>query len=204
MIFAGPIENFFKDPWLEPSPEGDGILFHLRRDLIHLYGAESESNATAHTILAVIGILAGLDYLAQVYSEHQKPNESRNRFVESIQELCNVVSNDDAESLYQFRCALVHSVALSTVSTCSYRKDNRFIFDISDAESIPLIAKISDVGTEVHYVVSFPQLKKAFLGAINRLKDIACDVSDPRNAHVINRIGQMHSEKIFKSCNANK
>ena len=199
MISTGPIENFFKDPWLEPSPEGDGILFHLRRDLIHFYGAESESNASAHTILAVIGILAGLDYLSQVYSKHQRPKDSRNRFVESIRELCNVVSKDDAESLYQLRCALVHSVALSTVSTCRYRKGNRFIFDISDAESIPLIEKISDVGIEVHYVMSFHQLKKAFLGAINRLKGIACDVSDPRNAQVIKRIGQMHSEKLLKA-----
>ncbi|MFV9646246.1 MAG: hypothetical protein ACNYWU_10520 [Desulfobacterales bacterium] len=198
IISTGPIESFFKDPLLEPSLDGDGILYHLRRDLIQIYGAESASNVFANTILASIGILAGLDYLSQAYSKYQKPKESRKRFVESVQALCNNVSNDDAESLYQLRCSLVHSIALSTVST-SYRKGHRFTFDITDVDSALLIQKISDSGTEVHYTVSFTQLKKAFLVAINRLKRIACDVSDFRNAHVINRIGQMHSEKILKA-----
>ena len=199
MIITGPIEAFFKNPNLEPLPEGDCILFHLCRDLIRLYGAEGKANddVSLHTILAMMGILAGIDYLSKVYSRHQGSRESKKRFVETIQKLCSI-SNEDSETVYQFRCALVHSVSLSTISS-SYRKGARFNFDVTDEISQGLVEKLSDSADVVHYRISFWKLKEAFLEIIVNLEKIACDVGHSRNAHVVNMIGQMHSEKIRKS-----
>lgn len=199
MIITSPIEAFFKNPNLEPLPEGDCILFHLRRDLIRLYGAEGKANddVSLHTMLAMMGILAGIDYLSKVYSRHQGSRESKKRFVETIQKLCSI-SNKDSETVYQFRCALVHSVSLSTISS-SYRRGARFNFDVTDEISQGLVEKLSDSADVVHYRISFWKLKEAFLEIIVNLEKIACDVGHSRNAHVVNMIGQMHSEKIRKS-----
>lgn len=196
MIITGPIESFFKQPGLKPLPEGDGILFHLRRDLEKLYGTEQEySGDPSHTMLAMMGILAGLDYLSKVYSTHK---HSRNRFVELIKDLCNM-TNDDSEAVYQLRCALVHYVSLSTISDCSHRKGAKFIFKVTDANSAPLIQELSDLGSEVSYRISFWELKRAFLKVIRELENIARNVGHPKNKHVVNMIGQMHSEKLLKA-----
>jgi hypothetical protein len=200
MIIDGPIESFFKNPSLEPSPEGDGILFHLRRDLVKLYGKEGENSGAdpPHAMLAMMGILAGIDYLSKVYSHHQGYRDNRKRFVETVHDLCNI-TNDDSEAVYQFRCALVHSVALSTISTSRYKKNTRFIFEVTGDEPLFFIEKLSDVGNELRYRIGFWKLKEAFLDVIGRLEDIARDVGHPRNAHVVNMIGQMHSERILKA-----
>lgn len=196
MIITGPIESFFKNPKSKPSSKGEGILFHLRRDLEKLYGAESEYNSdpSPHAMLAMMGMLAGIDYLSKVYSSCQG---SRKKFVETVKELCNM-SNDDSEAVYQFRCALVHSVGLSTVSNCGYRKGTRFYFKVTDGKSVPLIQKLADDGREVTYRISFWELKKSFLKVIDGLENIVIQAGHPRNRHVVNMIGQMHSEKLLK------
>ena len=196
MIITGPIEGFFKNPGSEPSSEGDGILYHLRRDLVKLLGAEGEHfrDASPHAMLSLMGILAGIDYLSQVYSAEEG---SRKRFVETIRELCNI-SEEESEALYQLRCAIVHSVALSTISS-SYREGAMFIFEITDNEACPLIEKQSDNGDEVAYRIGFWVLRETFLNIIAKLEDIARDVENPKNAHIINMIGHMHSEKILKT-----
>ena len=197
MIITGPIDSFFKNPNLPPSPEGDGVLFHLRRDLEKLYGAEGAytTDPSPHAMLSMMGILAGIDYLSKVYSTHK---HSRNRFVELIKDLCNM-TNDDSEAVYQLRCALVHYVSLSTISDCSYRKGAKFIFKVTDANSAPLIQELSDLGSEVSYRISFWELKRAFLKVIRELENIARNVGHPKNKHVVNIIGQMHSEKLLKA-----
>jgi hypothetical protein len=195
MIITGPIESFFQDPSSEPSPEGDGILFHLRRDLVMLYGAEHEytRDVSPHPILTLMGILAGIDYLSKTYSAEQG---SRKRFVETIRDLCKI-TQEDSEAIYQFRCALIHSVALSTISACAHRRGTRFNFEITDDRSCPLIEKLSDDNSEVRYRICFWRVKAAFMEAIENLERIARDVSHNRNPRVINMIGQMHSEKIL-------
>ncbi len=68
MIIAGPIESFFKNPKAAPSAEGDGILYHLRRDLEEIYGDESDYKGEVHHVmLAMIGMLAGIDYLSKEF-----------------------------------------------------------------------------------------------------------------------------------------
>lgn len=196
MIITGPIDNFFKNPSLPPSPEGDGVLFHLRRDLEKLYGAEGAytTDPSPHAMLSMMGILAGMDYLSKVYSLHKS---SRKRFVETMSDLCNI-TNNDSEAVYQARCALVHSVALSTISHCNYKKGVKFNFEVTDDDRHPLIEKLSDANCEVAYRISFWELKKIFLKVIEKLESIARDIGHPKNRHVINMIGQLHSEKILK------
>jgi len=195
MIITGPIENFFKTPGSEPSSEGDGILYHLRRDLQKLLGTESEHiRGTSHTMLSLMGILAGIDYLSKVYSAARG---SRKRFVETVRELCKS-TEEDSQAIYQLRCAIVHSVSLSTISDCNHRKGDRFSFDISDDDACPLIEKRSDKDNEVTYRIGFWELRKAFLAIVAELENISRDVEHPKNSRVISVIGHMHSEKILK------
>jgi hypothetical protein len=197
MIITGPIESFFKNPGSKPSSEGDGILFSIRRDLVKLIGAEGQhsSDASPHAMLSLMGILAGIDYLSQVYSAEKS---SRKRFVETVRDLCKI-TEEDSQAIYQLRCAIIHSIALSTISSCDYRKGNRFSFEITDDNACPLIEKRSDDGSEVAYRIGFWKLRKAFLDIVATLENIARDIVHLKNAHVINMIGQMHSEKILKA-----
>lgn len=195
MIITGPIESFFKMPDKPPSDQGDGILFHLRRDLEQLYGREDDftGDTSAH-MLAMMGVLAGIDYLSKVYSAQKC---SRHRFIETIQGLC-ALDKDTAEALYQLRCALVHSISLSTVSNCSYRRGDIFIFTITDHVGTPLIVKLSDDGKEVAYRINFWEVKRCFIYVIDSLAKVCVNISDPRHGHVVNMVGQLHSEKILK------
>jgi hypothetical protein len=197
MIINGPTENFFKHPSLEPSQEGDCILFHLRRDLEKVYGAEQDfsGDPSPHAILSMMGILAGIDYISKVYSIEQL---SRKRFVETVRDLCKI-TEEYSQALYQFRCALMHSVALSTISNCEHRRGTIFNFEVTDNNSFPIIEKLYDDDSEVTYQICFWKLKKNFIELINILEKIARDVNHDKNHHVINMIGQMHSEKILKA-----
>lgn len=197
MITNGPIESFFKNPCSDPSPEGDGILYHIRRDLVKLVGAEDQHfrDASPHAMLSLMGILAGIDYLSQVYSAEKG---SRKRFVETVKELCNI-TEEDSQAIYQLRCAIIHSIALSTISERGYRKEDRFNFDIVDNDACPLIEKLSDNGSDVAYRIGFWKLRKLFLDIVAIMEKIAGDVEYAKHAHVINMIGQKHSEKILKS-----
>jgi hypothetical protein len=161
-----------------------------------IYGTEEESerDEPPHVMLTQIGILAGIDYLSKVYSTEQS---SRRRFVETVGQLCEI-PEEDSQALYQFRCALVHSVSLSTISDCEHRRGDRFSFEITDDISRPFIEKLSDDGNEVIYRISFWQLKNSFINIIRILEKIARDVAHGKHHHVIKIIGQMHSEKILK------
>lgn len=199
MITLGPIESFFKLPTEAPSDQGDGVLYHLRRDLEKLYGKENDYtvDASEHAMLAMMGILAGIDYLSKVYSSKK---HSREKFTDTLQNLCGF--HVDAEAIYQLRCALVHSVSLSTVSVCSYRRGIKFIFEITDKAGAPLLAKLSDDGKEVAYKINFLELKGSLIKVIDTLRTICGDNSHPKHTHVINQVGQLHSEKIIKKHNA--
>jgi hypothetical protein len=195
MIITGPIESFFKPPKITPSDEGDCILFHLRRDLEKLYGNEDEFDSNSHPqiMLSIMGILAGIDYLSQVYSSAKR---SRDRFVQTLKELCKI-SDEDSEAIYQLRCALMHSVSLSTISR-SFRKGTRFNFEITDNASFSLVLKLFDNNSEVSLRVGFWELKRTFKSIISILEGIAKNPNDPKNSLIVNRIGQMHAEKILK------
>ena len=195
MITTGPVEVFFKEPSKPESNDGECLLFHLRRDLEVLYGIEGQAVAISqsHVILATMGVLAGIDYLSQVYSPE---SSGRKRFVESVKDII-VKNTDHAESLYQLRCALIHQIGLSITSD-SYRKDVKFSFELTDISSEPLIVKLSDSGTEVTYRIGFWELKAAFRRIIDHLLAICRSNNHPRFAHVLNEIGQRHGEKLLR------
>lgn len=196
MITTGPIEGFFKPPTEPPSDHGGGILFHLRCDLVKLYGREGDfkGDVSAQPMLAMMGMLAGIDYLSKVYSSQ---GTSRRRFVETVRDLCALNINN-AEALYQFRCALIHSVSLSAVSTCAYERGTKFVFEITDQADTPVITKLSDDRKEATYRINFWELKRCFSNVIDSLFAICMDSSDSRNPHVVNMVGQLHSEKIVQ------
>lgn len=191
MITSGPIETFFKAPTEPPCDQGDGILFHLRRDLEKLYGKEKDYtfDASEHVMLAMMGILAGIDYLSKVYASQ---NGSRKRFTDTLQLLGLHI--EDAKAIYQLRCALVHSVSLSTVSDSHVR----FIFEITDNAGTSLITKLSNDGQEAVYRINFLELKRSFINIIDTLLEICGDNNHPKNAHIVNQIGVLHSEKLIK------
>jgi hypothetical protein len=195
MITYGPIEIFFRPPTEPPSNQGDGILFHLRYDLQKLYGKEDDfsGNASNHAMLAMMGMLAGIDYLSKVYSS----KSGRGRFVETVKELCNI-NEDDSQAIFQLRCALMHSVSLSIISK-SYRKNTKFNFEITNKAGTPLISKLSDSGSEVFYRINFWELKRCFKKIIDELLNICKGSKSPKNSFVVNKIGQMHSEKLLKT-----
>src|SRR5258706_177374 len=139
-------------------------------------------------------MLAGVDYLSKVYSSQKR---ARQRFVETAKDLCTL-DIDNAEALYQFRCALVHSVSLSTVSNCSYRHGIKFTFEITDQVGTPLIVKLTDDGKEAAYRINFGRLTRCFHNVIDRLFVVCRDSSHPRNAHAVNMVCQLHSEKLIK------
>jgi hypothetical protein len=195
MITCGPIEAFFKAPSELASNSGDCLLYHLRSDLESLYGPEGQCApiSQSHVLLATIGILSGIDYLAQAYSSK---SGGRNRFVETVLDLTQL-SPEDSQALYQLRCALVHQIGLSVVSE-SYRKGIRFTFEIDDTVGRPALSQLSDTGVEVNYGVGFWQLKSCFSQIISGVRCVCETPTHPYNAGVIKKIGHMHSEKLLK------
>ena len=194
MITSGPVQIFFKQPDEPVAAAGDCVLYHLRSDLEALYGKEDEYVAVRpqHVLLAMMGMLAGIDYLSWVYSS----GGSRQRFIEMLKDLAGL-SVDDSEALYQLRCALVHEVSLAAVSR-SYRNGNLFSFVIDDTTGTPLIMKVSDTRSAVDYKIGFWELKRNFKAVIDRLLEICNEPNNKKNGHVINMVGQLHSEKILR------
>lgn len=195
MITTGPVEAFFKSPTEASSADGDCVLYHLRADLESLYGKEAASSpvSPSHVLLATTGILNGIDYISQAYSRKKAQHE---RFTETLHDLLGMPS-DDAEALYQLRCALVHQVGLSVMSQ-SYKKGTRFIFELSDELGSPMIRQVSTSQGEASYAVGFWKLKGAFVTVVNALRHICENPDHEKNPHVINSVGKMHSEKIVK------
>ena len=117
MLFSNTKENFFKRPSEPASSGGDCVLYHLRVDLEKLYGAEDsfDLDPSNHAILTTMGLLAGLDYLAQAYLGRPSTGD---RFVQLLTELA-AMDVDTAEALYQLRCGLARRADPTDRSGCS-------------------------------------------------------------------------------------
>jgi hypothetical protein len=196
VITSGPLETFFKSPKEDPSTKGDGILYHLRCDLEKLYGEESDLyfDFSDNAMLLMIGILSGIDYLTKIYSSQPGTRDGFTELVKDLGEL----TEDEAQALYQLRCALVHSVSLSVKSKCNYKNGHMFIFETTDQYSNRLINKLYERNNEVKYRVNLREMKRIFLIMIERLHLICNDINNSRHCHVINKVGYLHSEKILK------
>ena len=109
-----------------------------------------DADASNHTILATIGILSGLDYLAQAYLGRRS---TRNKFVKLLPDLAEV-DVDGAEALYQLRCGLVHSVSLSAVSKRDHHRGVTYSFTLTDERDGVFLNKEQECYNEVAYRVN--------------------------------------------------
>ncbi len=193
MITSGPLESFFKSPQDPPSADGDCVLYHLRVGLEKLYGPEDTLGSINpnHVLLATIGMLAGLDFLAQAYLA--RPSTG-NKFVKLLTDLGGL-GGDCAEAVYQLRCGLMHSVSLSAVSQRA-RPGVIYSFTLTDELNNTLILKQYDNGKEVQYRVNFWRLKEYFMEVIKKLKSMCEAGGDPV---VLNNVCQISQEKISTS-----
>ena len=197
MEFEGPLEAFFKSPDQTPDPKGDGILYNLRADLEKLYGKESEfdGDPSDHAMLTMTGILIGIDYISQCYSSKK---HSGNAFVESLIDLGGV-DWDNAEAVYQLRCALLHSYSVSTKSDRdSFRKGTRFSFKVMNGPPSVLIKLESVTEPEIFYKVNVGGLKLCFTKMISELQQICLDSEHEKHSKVLNRVCQKAAEKLLK------
>lgn len=197
MEFQGLLENFFKSPDKEPDPKGDGLLYHLRVDLERLYGKENEFEGapSRHAILAMTGILIGIDYIAQCYVSKKL---SGTAFVESLIDLGGI-DWDNAEAVYQLRCAILHSFSLSTISDRkSFRRGTRFSFKLMDGPPDMLIKMESATESEIHYKVNVWGLKRCFTRMIAELQKICLDSEHKKHSEVRNRVCRWAAEKLLK------
>ena len=193
MITSGPLESFFKLPQHPPSPDGDCVLYHLRIGLEKLYGTEDRRGSIDpnHVLLATIGILAGLDLLAQAYSGRPA---SGDKFVKLLNDLRSLDS-DCAEAVYQLRCGLIHSLSLSAKSKRA-RPGVIYSFTVTRKLNSAFVQKKRDTGKEVQYEVNLWRLKECFTAVIKKLKSI-CESGG--NSVVLNNVCQISQEKISAS-----
>jgi hypothetical protein len=197
MEFQGPLENFFKSPDQEPDPKGDGILYNLRVDLEKLYGKEGEfeGDPSRHAMLAMTGILVGIDYISQCYFSKQ---QSGKHFVESLMGLGGI-DWDNAEAIYQLRCALLHSFSLSTISDRKdFRKGTRFSFKVMNGPPSMLITMESATESEIHYRVNVWGLKMCFIKMVSELQKICLDSNHRKHGEILDRVCQRAAEKLLK------
>lgn len=190
MIASGPLESLFKLPQHPPSPDGDCVLYHLRLGLEKLYGPEDTQGSIDpnHVLLATIGMLAGLDLLAQAYSGRPA---SGDKFVRLLNDLGSLDS-DSAEAVYQLRCGLIHSLSISAESKRA-RAGVIYSFTLTHKLNSSFVQKQHDTGNELQYEVNIWRLKKCFTTVIKKLKSI-CESG--RNSLVLNNVCQISQEKI--------
>jgi len=193
MITSGPVESFFKSPEDAPSPDGDCVLYHLRVGLEKIYGPEDTQGYIhpTHVLLATIGILAGLDLLAQAYLA--RPSTG-NKFVRLLTDLGSL-SSDCAEAVYQLRCGLMHSVSLSAKSQRA-RPGVIYSYTLTDKLNSTFVQETNDAGKEVQYELNVWRLKECFTGVITKLKNICEAGGDPS---ILNNVCQISQEKISTS-----
>jgi hypothetical protein len=195
MDISGPLENFFKSPSHAPAPDGDGVLYNLRSDLEKLYGKESEFEGDpSHAMLAMTGILIGIDYISQCYSQKQ----SGTSFIDSVIELGGI-DWDNAEAIYQLRCALLHSFSFSTISNReSFHKGVRFNFKVTADSPATVVHLERATGSEAYYRANIWGLKMCFTRMISELEKICRDGNHKKHNVILNRVCRRGEEKLLK------
>jgi hypothetical protein len=197
MEFKEPLDDFFKSPDQRPDPKGDGILYNLRVDLEKLYGKECEfeGNPSSHAMLAMTGAVIGIDYISQCYFSKKQSGVA---FVESLIDLGGI-DWDNAEAVYQLRCALLHSFSLTIISDRkNFRKGTRFSFKIMDESPSSLIKMESATESEIIYKVNVWGLKMCFTKMISELQKVCLDSDHRKHGEVLNRVCQRAAEKLLK------
>ena len=115
-MFSPDADLFFEPPRTHRrQPSRYGLIHLLRRDVIQCLGRDPTSNAELkHRALwpAAMGILAGIDLLAKYFAGTDQSRGVGSRYRNYLNRYCQPLGPDDAETLYQFRNALIHSFGL--------------------------------------------------------------------------------------------
>ena len=119
-MFSTDADLFFEPPTSHrPPPNRYGLLHLLRRDVIQCLGRDPTSNSTIEFRAlwpAAMGMLAGIDLLAKYFAGSDKSGSVGVRYREYLNKYFQPLGPDDAEILYQFRNALIHSFGLFSES----------------------------------------------------------------------------------------
>lgn len=186
MITFGPTEAFFRSPEAVPRPDGDCVLYWLRRGIVRLCGPEGTQHADPREagLVATSLILTGIDFLGRVQAGGP-PECSRSSFI-AVLSARGSVSSVDAEIIYQLRCGLAHSFSLSAVS----RAGRNFDFTLCDEGSL---VALDPAANNAHgYLVNFWALRAVFDRIVTQML-AGCQGGEMELANTVARMGE---EKI--------
>lgn len=163
------IDSFFKAPAKDDPPNHRrSNLYVLRRDLNDLLCGEGEvvPNPKA-PILAAIGILAGIDFLAWTLSWPRDPG--RLHFVNFLVKYGSL-SENLAEVLYQFRCAQVHGYGLYSIRKSKNAGVYRFVLYPSPTPAAAITKNPQTLELNCYVISLFP-LRELFLRMIKAFEE---------------------------------
>jgi len=167
------IDLFFEDPAVyHAPPRSYSVLYLLRRDISVCLGIDPDSdNPIAFQALwpGTMAILAGIDLLGKFLVGNDNFRKSRKRFKNFIEsKYFQVVSQTDAEIIYQLRNSLLHSFGLYSEDG----KGNVYRFTLIPKQG-PLVQRLGD-----NYLVDVRTLHSQFETAIENYRaDLKKDLS---------------------------
>ena len=126
--FASAERLFFEDPAQPRVSVGRlGVLYLLRRDINYCMGVDTGRPQALFP--AAMAILAGVDLLAKFYKGTDNGGVGK-RFKEFVKKYFQRLTPDEADQLYQFRNALMHSFGLY-----SETKHKKYQFSVNAGKS---------------------------------------------------------------------
>lgn len=187
------ISWFFRKP-SAGDPEGSrrSNLFVLRRDLCDILS--SEGNLTTDItapMLAAIGMLSGIDLMAWTNTWPEEP--TRADFVAFLIKYGGMAESE-AQALYQYRCAQVHSYGLFSIRRQDSRRlEYTFTLDPSLREYQAIVFR-PDARHPHNCIVALFPLRDLFLRIIDKFEDAVKNDPPTRTAFLsaIEKIGFFH------------
>ena len=163
------IDWFFRKPADgDPQTNRRSNLYVLRRDLCDLLSPEHNVTIDIKApMLAAIGMLSGIDLLAWTTTWPEEPK--RTDFVAFLVKYGGMPEND-AQALYQYRCAQVHSYGLFSIRKQEGVKAD-YTFTLDPAQTAH--QAITFRSTEKHphnYTVALYPLRELFLAIIDKFE----------------------------------
>ena len=190
-MYSLEADLFFREPNEPPSfPDTFGVLYLLRRDAIQCTGIDPNTGAKNMPIAIWPGamtVLAGVDLLGKFYTGSDKIGEVGKRFKGFLSQYFAPIKQDDENTIYQLRNALLHSFGLySETKTEIFR----FKIKLSGGE---LVTRVDS--EKVH--VDLKTLHQKFEHAI---KEYQCDIGGcsklQRNfRNMFHKYGSIYIEK---------
>lgn len=186
---------FFRKP-SAGDPEGSrrSNLYVLRRDLCDILSpARNLTIEITAPMLAAIGMLSGIDLMAWTTTWPEEP--TRADFVEFLIQYGGMAESE-AQALYQYRCAQVHSYGLFSIRRQgSLRTEYTFTLDPSLREYQAIVSR-PDAKHPHNYSVALFPLRDLFLRIIDKYEDAVKNDPPTRTAFLaaIEKIGFFHIE----------